>query len=293
MPNTRMSKQVDGVRDQLARGFTLVEVAVVLLIVAVLIGMAARTTRGLQEAAMRRSTEATIAGVQAALRNFVLQARRLPCPADGGLPSSDPMAGREQRAAGACTGAQIRGVVPWVSLGLTENDVVDAYEGRLTYRVGADLVADNALFMSACDAAGAYAAVVGAPGRCNPACVDGTVAVPQLCTSPKNVLVGRGLRVQTSAGLAVADPAADPPTGAAYALWSHGVNRGGSYGRSGDAQAAVGDLTAAEINNAGGGALAAYYVLDAADDRLVYITILGLAQQAQLGPRPHRPPGVS
>jgi hypothetical protein len=88
----------------------------------------------------------------------------------------------------------------------------------------------------------------------------------------------------------IADPAADPPTGAAYVLLSHGPNKGGSYGRSGVAQEALATLSAAETANGAANALAAFYVSDdGIDDRVVFPSILAVTQQAAMAPRPHKP----
>jgi prepilin-type N-terminal cleavage/methylation domain-containing protein len=287
MSHAHVQERVHGVR---ALGFTLIEIVVVLIIVSVLIAMAAAMTRGGVEIASRKLTDRALDTATTALSQFVTVARRLPCPADGALAPTDPNAGRERRTAGACDANQARGVLPWATLGLREDDVLDGYGGLLTYRAGADLVADDALMMAACDAAGLSGAVTGAPGRCNPACVDGTIAVPTQCTRIKDVLTGRGLRVQRSDGVGIADPAADPPTGAAYVLLSHGPNKGGSYGRSGVAQEALATLSAAETANGAANALAAFYVSDdGIDDRVVFPSILAVTQQAAMAPRPHKP----
>ncbi len=80
--------------------------------------------------------------IDQALRNFVAQHRRLPCPASGVLASGAVHAGVEtwDDIAGACNPANQRdGVVPWVTLGLAESEAADAWHGRITYRVQAAL----------------------------------------------------------------------------------------------------------------------------------------------------------
>lgn len=286
MSHGHVQERIHGVRGL---GFTLIEVVVVLVIVSVLIGMAASMTRGGVDAMNRKLTERTLDTSTAALTQFVMLAHRLPCPADGALPPEHVNAGRERRTAGVCDLNQARGVVPWVTLGLKQDDVADGYGGLLTYRAGPDLVSDEALLMVACDAAGQTGAVAGAPGRCNPACVDGSAAVPAMCTRIKDVLVGRGLMLQRADGTTVADPSADPPTGVAYVLLSHGANKGGAYGRSGVEQQALAPLAAGETNNAAVNALKPFYVLDdSIDDAIAYRSILSLTQQAAVAPRPHR-----
>jgi prepilin-type N-terminal cleavage/methylation domain-containing protein len=67
-------------------GFTLIETVVVLLIFGIILAMAAALTRGVVASQKRSLTATRIAGVEAALVQFVQQQRRLPCPADGTTP---------------------------------------------------------------------------------------------------------------------------------------------------------------------------------------------------------------
>lgn len=278
-------------------GFTLIEVVVVMLVLSVLIGMAAKITSGVQQSQLRSASTRALQGVDTTLANFVMVQRRLPCPADGALASTHPQAGLERRVAAACTDDQARGVVPWRTLGITEAEASDGYGNRLTYRVGADLVRDDALFMTACDAAGDGAAVAGVPGRCSAACVDSAAGVPAICTRPKAALTGVGLVIKNVAGMTIADPLADPPSGAAYVLLSHGANRGGAYGSSGVLQEPAGPLGAGEVQNTALDALKAYYVddslnetaVDHYDDAMLRLGVGALASRAGLGPRSHRP----
>src|SRR6185437_12239831 len=94
-------------------------------------------------ASQRLSTTTTrMQAVDAAIVQFVMQQKRLPCPADGRLLSTDAQAGFEQRDAvsgkcniGAVADSVQYGVVPWTSVGLTENDSTDGWNHRLTYRI--------------------------------------------------------------------------------------------------------------------------------------------------------------
>ena len=70
-------------------GFTLIETVVVLLIFGIILAMAAALTRGVVASQKRSLTATRIAGVEAALVQFVQQQRRLPCPADGTTPASN------------------------------------------------------------------------------------------------------------------------------------------------------------------------------------------------------------
>lgn len=274
-----------------ARGFTLIEMVVVLLIVGIVIAMAAGITRVLQSGRQSAATTASMAAVQDALSAYVMTMRRLPCPADGALSSSDASAGRELRTGSTCDNGQARGVVPWVALGLREQDAVDGYGNRLTYRVAVDAVPDNALWMTDCDTAGSAAAVAGNPGTCA-ACPDQGTGVPGVCTSPANALTGRGLKVQTALGATINDNTA--LTGAAYVIVSAGANHAGAYGSGGVVQAITGSsaMAAGEVQNEASDAVKAYYVDDPLiDDVVVHPALLLVVNAAHLGPRVHRPFG--
>ena len=276
-------------------GFTLIEVVVVMLIFAIVIAMAAAITRGIT-AAQKRSLSATrMQTLDAALAQFVSAQKRLPCPADGTLASSAANAGVEMRAAGACTGNQTGGVVPWRTLGLTENDATDGWDRRYTFRVGTSLAADSGMDMSWCDPAGTGAGV-GASNACNVACTSTTLGS---CTPPSTFLAGKGLEVRDVAGTVVMNPAANPHTGAAYVIISAGETGGGGYLSSGQlGSSTIGDGTQEQKNYASLPLtpLVTYYVDNALtetadathfDDYVSRPSVLAVISKAGLGPRAH------
>ena len=275
-------------------GFTLIEVVVVMLIFAVVIAMATVITRGIMSAQKRSLTATRITGIETALAQFAMQQKRLPCPADGTLASAANNAGVEMRAAGACTGNQQGGVVPWRTLGLTETDATDAWERRLTYRVGPTLAADNGMDMAWCDPAGTGPLTGG--GVCNPACTSTTLTV---CTPPIAYLMNKGLEVRDTAGNVTMNPAANPHTGAAYVVISHGESGGGGYLNSGVlGSSTVGDGTE-ELKNYASlpyAGVATYYLDNALvetadnthfDDVVLRPSVLAVINKAGLGPRAH------
>ena len=279
------------------RGFTLIEVVVVLLIFGVVIAMAAAITRGIA-AAQKRSLSATrIAGIELALAQFVTQQKRLPCPADGTIASSANNAGVEMRAGGNCTGNQQNGVVPWRTLGITETDATDAWDRRLTYRVGPSLAQDSGMDMSGCDSAGSEAPIAPAAGRtCTAGCTSTTLSA---CTPPSAFLPGKGLQVRNVAGAVLMDPNAVPHTGAAYVVMSAGESGGGGYLSSGTlGSSTVGDGTEEMKNYASlPYTPAVTYYVDSAltetadathfDDWVSRPSVLAVVTKAGLGPRVH------
>jgi prepilin-type N-terminal cleavage/methylation domain-containing protein len=204
-----------------SRGFSLVEIAMVLAILGFVLTIGLKSTGAYLSAERRQTTVARLAGIDAALVNYVAQQGRLPCPADGALATGVAGAGVEAitPATGACT-AMTNGVAPWVTLGLPEGDALDGWDNRITYRTitatlavpNIGFTSDQAMDMTHCDPAGGAAAV---NLDANPAlplrlhnrrtCAPTTVApaagcnlpnVTVACTSPRNFVDGRGIAVR-------------------------------------------------------------------------------------------------
>jgi prepilin-type N-terminal cleavage/methylation domain-containing protein len=289
------------------RGFTLVEVAVVLVILALITAMWTGVVRGITALQRASSTQTKLDTATEALTSFVRAYGRLPCPADGSLDASDAQAGRERRDAnGDCSNLQRFGVVPWLSMGLTEDAVIDGYGARLMYRVAPGLTRQLSMRMEGCDPAGTGPAQTAPVSRPPPgaglipetmgfgpppnqACVYTCVkADPLTCTSVVNVLAGRGLEVRNGAGV-------PQTTAAAYVLLSHGENRAGGYAAStGLILAAVGATGPGEAQNAASAPLAPFYTdtaidttpADYFDDIVRRPTVLAVVTKAGTGPRP-------
>ena len=283
-----------------AAGFTLIEIAVVIVVLSLLLAMIAGIGTAMVGQQRREATRQRLAGVETAIALFVSQNMRLPCPADGRLAGTDANAGRENPdpPTGACGGNQANGVVPWRALGLAEADVTDGWGNRLTYRVATPFIVSPSMNMTYCDPGGTKitAEPLAAPaGYCDPLCSSTTFTTN--CTRPQAVTATRGLPVQSLAGAIIMDPNADPSTGAAYVVISHGENGEGAYNNQGVLQAAasLGSGTE-EAKNAANLALAGYYVDDFPsyvagtghfDDFVLRPSILTVATKAQLGPRAH------
>ena len=108
-----------------SRGFTLAEVAVAVVIVALLLaGMMIPLTAQI-ELRNTADTQRTLGEIKEAIIGFTLANGRLPCPADGTIAAGAANAGAEQ-----C--ANSFGVVPWAALGVPETD---AWGRRFSYRV--------------------------------------------------------------------------------------------------------------------------------------------------------------
>ena len=274
-----------------ARGFTIIEILVVLIILSMVLAMAAVVTRGLAASQKRSLTTTRLAGVDAALVQFVAVQKRMPCPADGTKASADANAGVEIAPDAAGCSAQTDGVVPWRTLGLNEQDATDGWERRMTYRTDVQLGKANAMNMSFCDPAGTEAPA--APAACNVACTSSALAS---CTTPAAFIATKGLTVKNVAGTTVMDPAAGVNTGAAYVVISHGESGGGGYLNTGVLATTTTTDGTEEKKNYANLAIGAYYVDDSIndnpgvlhyDDTVSRPSLLGLVNKAGLGPRSH------
>lgn len=291
-------------------GFSLTELTIVLTILALLLVFALPISSTLLENEKRSVTVKKMDNIQAALVNFVMTNRRLPCPSDGTLQPADSKYGLEDRDInnGVCVNFQASGVVPWKSIGLSEADASDAWYNKITYRSAYSLTLDAALDMSNCDSAGTATAVPVPPtppnvslGVCALTCTG--LFNSSSCTSVLNFLVQKGLNVSDGTHALMSYVA---NTGAAFVLISHGQNGYGALSASGVYQASaakgvVGALEQANVNSDGHNMVkntAPPTLNDAPfsdapdgtvyfDDIVVRPSILTLINKAQLGPRSH------
>lgn len=300
-----------------SHGFTLVEIAVVLLVLALLLGILATFSGGLVAQQRREITRQRLQGVDTALALFVAQYKRLPCPADGALASSASSAGSETAYSSTtgCANNQVRGVVPWRAIGLAEQDITDGWGNRFTYRVASDFAAQGAMNFTRCDPAGtrvANTSVDSVNGYCANPSVSYSSFSPSDWTDPQKVTAGRGLKVQNLSSTAIMDPglttSTTPTTGAAYVVVSHGENAQGGYNNQGVVQTG-GSVSAGDLERKNFASLE--YVVGCAststtctaflvddfpafsqgtgyfDDLVLRPSILAVALKAQTGPRAH------
>jgi prepilin-type N-terminal cleavage/methylation domain-containing protein len=132
-------------------GFTLIEIAIVIAIIgAAMVGIYATVGPALESSRIS-NTNKKIDRIELALLAYVMQNGCLPCPADGSLDSTSSNAGWSHSSAayygpsgptnspcagsGGCTAFGTANVVPWRSLGLTENEILDAWNDRISYAV--------------------------------------------------------------------------------------------------------------------------------------------------------------
>lgn len=97
-------------------GFTLTELAIVLVVVSLLIGGMLMPLSAQQDIRNTSDTTRQLAEIREALLGFAVVNRYFPCPA---VSATD---GREDRTGTACTSTKRKGLLPWVTLGVQPND---------------------------------------------------------------------------------------------------------------------------------------------------------------------------
>lgn len=109
-------------------GFTLVEIAMVLMIVTLLLVGLVPTISSQMEQQRTNETRRQMSEIKEALIGYALINGRLPCSADPTKILGQSGWGTER----ACNASTSYGVVPWVTLGTSETD---GWGNRFTYRV--------------------------------------------------------------------------------------------------------------------------------------------------------------
>lgn len=198
-------------------GFTLVEIAIVMLIITLLLTGLVPTISSQIEQKQRNETRKQIDEIQQALIGFTLINGRLPCPADPAILTGAANAGIERLTCTTALGT-LEGVLPWVTLGVQETD---SWGNRFTYRVS-ESFADSPL-----------AGTVTPPGTCLSTSIISSFA---LCTEGDITIK------DSAAGNTVASkiPAI---------IVSHGAKSNGAYTPHGGATRIV-DAAGDELENA-------------------------------------------
>ena len=200
-------------------GFTLIELAIVLMIIGLLLGGLLVSLSAQMDQRNNSDTQKAMAEIREAIIGFALANGRLPCPADPTIATGSLNAGKERA---TCTSvASSTGVLPWSTLGINETD---AWGNRYTYRVTPDF---------------ADAIASSTYGGCTPSPIP-TLASFGLCS------VGN-LNVWSSAAKVTTISAAVPAV-----IISHGKNGAGAWTPQGSQRPASSD--ADELENSDGSA---------------------------------------
>ncbi|MBI4031713.1 MAG: type II secretion system protein [Proteobacteria bacterium] len=122
------------------KGFTTLEIAIVMLVAGalLLIGVTAFEAYGKQ--ARRGTSEQRLEAIMDATAAYAARNYRIPCPADPAGGGPEPFGAERGSGAagtniGACVGNLVDGVVPFLTLGLTEEEARDGWGNYITYKV--------------------------------------------------------------------------------------------------------------------------------------------------------------
>ncbi|MFO1434924.1 MAG: prepilin-type N-terminal cleavage/methylation domain-containing protein [Gammaproteobacteria bacterium] len=128
-----------------AHGFTLVEIAIALLIISIMISGVLGSTRIFLEQRDAQQTSQQLEQIVEALYGYALTHGYLPCPTTEGNPKATTYGAEDARdAAGRCPTLGADGFLPWKTLGLTEphdawgsprQDAASPWLGYFRYRV--------------------------------------------------------------------------------------------------------------------------------------------------------------
>lgn len=216
-------------------GFTLAEMAIVLLVVGLLLGGMLSTVSTQIDGRNNRDTLARLEQIKEALIGFAQANGRLPCSADGTLATGAAGAGVEPAmVSNACPTLAKYAVLPWITLGLPETDV---WGRRFTYFVDASFADLNAklTWTAACGAA--------------------PVPVPVAPTSFALCSTG-SLSVVTKTP---SNKTPTPTSGIPAVIISHGRNGYGAYTSSGQLYGVLPATTTDEYGNTPTAATSTFY----------------------------------
>lgn len=199
-----------------AVGFTLLELAIVLVIVGILAGASLMALKAPIESTHVATTNTRLQTIRDALKAFKELNGRLPCPADPALATSHASYGVENGTIGTCTGGSVlsasnvvEGGIPFVALGLPAQFTYDGWGRRIVYAVYAKATRSNALLN--------YGAYTGA---------EEGISVQDASGSNRNTSTNRYV----------------------YLLMSYGKNGHGAYGKAGTRQS-QGSTNTSELLN--------------------------------------------
>lgn len=130
---------LSGVLPRMRRGFTLIEIAIVLVVIGLIVSGGLLAVSPVIQSAKISETKQKMATVEAALLGYIIANGCMPCPAQRGAAATGQTADTAAAVYTGCTTngcvTNGEGLVPWVSLGIAQDDATDGWNRRFTYGV--------------------------------------------------------------------------------------------------------------------------------------------------------------
>ena len=125
------------------RAFTLVEMAMVVLIIGIVMLTVFPALTGLRAAAQRTATEANMQSVLRAIAIYAQTNGCLPCPTPANTPAASFGQVRGDSAANRCGTCSVpEGIPPFIALGIPQHQAKDGWGRWLTLRIDPNLTID-------------------------------------------------------------------------------------------------------------------------------------------------------
>ena len=124
-----------------SRGFTLVEIAVVMVLIGIVMTMGLKMVVSTLENASFSETKSKQERIKLALLGYLRTNGRLPCP-DNSVGDTTVATGIETSPCNTAA-ADGYGVVPWQTLGISRDSVIDGWGNYFTYRVANGMTLKN------------------------------------------------------------------------------------------------------------------------------------------------------
>lgn len=132
-------------------GFSLVEMTVVMIIAGLMLSGGMKILSAQIYASRQAESKLSMEVSRLALISFISRNGRLPCPAVPTVAQGTADYGVEATTLGVCDGLPtfgapasavvVTGIIPWVSLGISDSSALDGHYNRLTYQVVRDATA--------------------------------------------------------------------------------------------------------------------------------------------------------
>jgi len=116
-------------KNHMCAGFSLIEVAIVLIIMGIVVGATMPSILRYREQAAIRETKERQELIVQAVAAFAIVNNQLPCPAD----PSQPLSERGVSRASCMDNASLKGIVPYRELGLSEAQAKDGFNRYMIY----------------------------------------------------------------------------------------------------------------------------------------------------------------